>query len=235
MKTINITNEKKRDAQVCMDFVKRTSSVMRVLENGEDYFNVKILKQNQQLTYDTLINNYESSLAFGEAIISGDPEIDMEIIGKRITGLKKLYLNQNNKIAYRVNKVQIIRDPQGEEKERRDLAKALSNVTGESLVQWTGKTFPKSDIVRKFVFQRKVQLKHISGLTYDFLFEMAKTLQETKAMMFVGSGKKGNEPLIMTRGGEPYRGFLEGRIQGDKYCLILHLTNMEMKVANNAN
>jgi hypothetical protein len=64
---------------------------------------------------------------------------------------------------------------------------------------------------------------------------MAKTLHETGSMMFVGGGKKGNEPLIMTRGGEPYRGFLEGRIQGDKYCLILHLTNMEMKVVEYAN
>ena len=235
MKTINISNEKKRDAQVCIDSAKKKSNLVRVLENGGDYANVKILKQPLALTYDSLIKNYDSPVDLGNAIIAGDPEIDIELLGKRITGAKKLYLDQNNKIAYRVNKVQIIKDPQGVEKERRDLTKALSNITGESIVQWTGKTFPKSSIVRKFVFQHKVQLKHVSGLTCDFLYDMAKTLHETGSMMFVGGGKKGNEPLIMTRGGEPYRGFLEGRIQGDKYCLILHLTNMEMKVVENAN
>ena len=234
MKTINITNEKKRDAQVCMDSVKKKKNIMRVLKDGAEYANIKVLKQNLSLSYNMLIKNYQNPVEFGEAIISGDPEIDMELIGKRITGTKKLYLHQNNQIAYRVNKVQVIKDPVGKEKERRDLTKALSNITGESMVQWTGKTFPKNEIVRKFVFQHKVQLKHVSGLTYDFLFDMAKTLHETKSLMFVGGGKKGSDPLIMTRGGEPYRGFLEGRINGDKYCLVLHLTNMEMKAVQNA-
>jgi len=35
---------------------------------------------------------------------------------------------------------------------------------------------------------------------------------------------------VFSQGGEPYRGFLEGRIDGDRYCLILHLTNLEVKV-----
>jgi hypothetical protein len=29
--------------------------------------------------------------------------------------------------------------------------------------------------------------------------------------------------------GTPYRGFLEGRIEGDKFILLLHLSNMELK------
>jgi hypothetical protein len=33
----------------------------------------------------------------------------------------------------------------------------------------------------------------------------------------------------MNDGGKPYRAFLEGRIKGDKYCLILHLTDQELK------
>ncbi|MDR2972477.1 MAG: hypothetical protein LBU83_11205 [Bacteroidales bacterium] len=231
MRTINITNEKKRDAQVCMEAVKKTSGIKRILESGEDYFNVKLLKNNISLAFETLSKNYKNLTEMGEAIINGDPEIDMEIVGKKITGTQKLYLNQNGKIAYRVNMTQIIKDPQGNEKERRDLTKVMSNVTGESIVQWTGRRFPKSEALRKFVFVRKMQLKHISGLTFDFLYEIAKSLHETKTLMFIGGGPKGNEPLILTQGGDPYRGFLEGRIEGDKYCLILHLTNMELKVA----
>ena len=230
MRTINITNEKKRDAQVCMETIKKPSDIRRVLEGGEDYINVKILKQNVALALDTLGQDYADLKELGSAIVEGDPEIDMELIGKKVSGTQKLYLNQNGKIAYRVNMMQIIKDPLGVEKERRDLAHVLSNVTGESIVQWTGRKFPKSAIIRKFVFQRKLQLKHVSGLTYDFLYDMAKDLHDTKSLMFVGGGKKGNEPLILTQGGEPYRGFLEGRVDGDRYCLILHLTNMEVKV-----
>ena len=33
----------------------------------------------------------------------------------------------------------------------------------------------------------------------------------------------------MQTGGTPYRAFLEGRIQGDSYALILRLTNLELK------
>ena len=230
MRTINITNEKKRDAQVCMEAVKKPSGIKRVLESGEDYFNIKILKHNLALAFETLSKNYENMTEMGKAIIESDPEIDMEVTGKKITGTQKLYLDQNGKIAYRVNMTQIIKDPQGEEKERRDLTKVMSNVTGDSIVHWTGRRFPKSDTIRKFVFARKLQLKHVSGLTYDFLYDMAKSLHESKTLMFIGGGAKGNEPLILTQGGEPYRGFLEGRIDGEKYCLILHLTNMEVKV-----
>ncbi|MDR2736613.1 MAG: hypothetical protein LBB49_03505 [Gracilibacteraceae bacterium] len=230
MRTVNITNEKKRDAQVCMEAVKKPSDIRRVLADGGEYMNIKVLKQNLALAFETLSQSYDDLRQMGEALMAGDPEIDMEIIGKKIGETQKLYLDRHNKIAYRVNMTQIIRDAQGNERERRDLAKAMSNVTGESIIQWTGKKFPKRDIIRKFVFQRKLQLKHISGLTYDFLYDMAKSLHESEAMMFIGGGKKGNEPLILTQGGEPYRGFLEGRIKEETYCLILHLTNMEMKI-----
>ena len=230
MRTINITNEKKRDAQVCMEAVKKPSSFKRVLENGEDYINVKILKHNLSLAFETLRKNYADLTEMGKALIESDPEIDMEMFGKKVTGTRKLYLNKDGKIAYRVNMAQIIKDPKGNEKERRDLAKVFSNVTGESIVQWTGRKFPKSETIRKFVFARKLQLKHVSGLTFDFLYDMAKSLYESKSLMFIGGGPKGNEPLILTQGGDPYRGFLEGRIDGEKYCLILHLTNMEIKV-----
>jgi len=230
MRTINLTNEKKRDAEVCMESARTTSGLHRVLESGEDYISIKVLKQNLALAFDTLSKNYEDLTHMGEAIIDADPEIDMEIIGKRITGTQKLYLDANDHIAYRVNMVQILKDPAGEEISRRDLTKAQSNVTGESIVQWSGRKFPKHETIRKFVFSRNLQIKHVSGLTFDFLYDMAKELQDSNTLMFVGGGQKGNEPLVLSQGGEPYRGFLEGRVSGDTYCLILHLTNLEVKV-----
>jgi hypothetical protein len=60
---------------------------------------------------------------------------------------------------------------------------------------------------------------------------MAKELEDTLSLMLLGAGPKGSQPLVLTRGGQQFRGFLEGRTQGDKYCLILHLSNMELKAA----
>ena len=48
--------------------------------------------------------------------------------------------------------------------------------------------------------------------------------------MLLGAGPKSNQPLILRRGGTPYRGFLEGRIQDDKYYLVLHFSNLELRV-----
>ncbi len=81
-----------------------------------------------------------------------------------------------------------------------------------------------------FIFKKSYQVQHVNGLTNDFLFDMAKKLSDADAMMLVGGGQKGNEPLVMANGGTPYRAFLEGRVDGDKYVFILRLTNMESRL-----
>jgi hypothetical protein len=87
----------------------------------------------------------------------------------------------------------------------------------------------KRDAVRKFVFVQKMQLAHVNGLTYDFLYGMAKELEAKNSLLLLGAGPKSNQPLILRRNGMPYRGFLEGRTRGDAYRLVLHLSNLELK------
>ena len=58
---------------------------------------------------------------------------------------------------------------------------------------------------------------------------MAQELEKADSLMLLGGGPKSNQPLILRRGGSPYRGFLEGRTDGEKYCLILHLSNLELR------
>ena len=96
-------------------------------------------------------------------------------------------------------------------------------------IRWTGKLIPRDKAMRMFVFKKSYQVRHVNGLTFDFLFEMAKKLSDAKAMMLIGAGPKGIAPLVMISGGTPYRAFLEGRVDGDKYALILRLTNLELK------
>jgi len=88
---------------------------------------------------------------------------------------------------------------------------------------------PKKKIFNQFFFTGLLQVTHVNGLTYDFLYDMAKELAEEDAMMLLGGGKSGKERLVFRRNTPEYTGFLEGRIDGDKYALLLHLTNMELK------
>ncbi len=74
-----------------------------------------------------------------------------------------------------------------------------------------------------------MQLRHSDGLTYEFLFSMAKELGESQKVMLLGTGEKGTGPLIFQANGRPYRGFLEGRVKGTSYQLTLLLSDMELK------
>ncbi|MHB9038839.1 MAG: hypothetical protein ACYC64_19525 [Armatimonadota bacterium] len=47
-------------------------------------------------------------------------------------------------------------------------------------------------------------------------------------MAQVGSGRRANGPLILERNGPKYRGFLDGRIQGDAMRLVLYLAAFEL-------
>jgi hypothetical protein len=227
MRAINITNEKKRDAVVGFEGPVKKPKVRMVLPNGKDKRNVKLLKTT--VTADALAAKYGDLSKAGEALVAGDPEIDIETTGKILDKTRKLYIDGKGEIAFHVDTVQTLYNPDGTERETRELSKAMANVAGETPLQWTGRQFPKDKAARQFVFTRHYQLRHTNGLTYDFLYGMAKTLSDAGALMFIGGGKKGNEPLVLSAGGEPYRAFLEGRIDGEKYALILHLTSMELK------
>jgi hypothetical protein len=218
MRAINITNEKKRDAQVGFEGPAKKERVRMALPDGGEKRNVKILQSTA-----------DPAALSAEALLKEDAEFDIETTGKILGHTRKLYLDGKGAVAFRVNSVQTIYNPDGTEKETRALSKALANIAAETPLQWTGRMFPLEKAARQFVFTKHYQLRHTNGLTYDFLYGMAKTLADAKSLMFIGAGAKGNEPLVMSAGGDPYRAFLEGRIDGDKYALILHLTNIELK------
>ena len=227
MRGINIANEKKRDALVAFEARGKKPKIALVLPNGEAKRNVRFVKS---LTgYDDLLKTHGDPVAVGRAIMEGDPDMDLETAGKILGKTNKLYKTGRGEIAYSVNLVEVLRRPDGTERERRDLSKNPANIASEIPLQWTGRKFKREEALRKFVFTKSYQLFHTNGLTYDFLYEMAKKLHEEDALMFIGAGKKGNEPIVVAAGGDPYRGFLEGRVQGEKYLLVLHLTNLELK------
>ena len=230
MRKINIANEKKRDAILGFEAKPTRPKVKQVLKDGSEKKNVKILKSTLETDISGLSNKFSDLEDLSQEIIKSDVECDIETTGLKLGPTKKIYAGKDNKPVFNVKLVEIIKDNKGEEKSRKSYDPKESNVAIETLpISWSGKFMPKATAVKKFVFAKHYQIRHVNGLTYDFLFDMAKELHEKNALMFLGGGKKGNEPLIITTGGLPYRGFLEGRIKDDIYCLILHLTNLELK------
>ena len=238
---IKLANDKKRDAEITFRSLNPKPAITMVMETGDKVINKRVVKGTSQSSTQTLLAKYDEKPKEGvdfqmqlaarlsEDLVNSDPEIDLELSGKFIDDVSRVYINEDEKPVFRVKKIEKIFSSKAELKEEREPKYNDSNITGESIVNWTGKLMPKSKVYNKLVFNKKYQLKHVNGLTYDFLFDMAKQLADKDALMMMGGGASGKEPLVMNDGGKPYRAFLEGRIKGDKYCLILHLTDQELK------
>ena len=222
---INLANKKKRDAQVSLETVGRKRNVIYIDQDGKLTHNVRLLKSTvdqQGLTEAFSLDE------LADKIVKEDPEIDVETFGRYLTETSRVYSN-NNKIVFHVKEEEVVIQPDGEEKERRPRDVKFQNVNTDVPIIWSNRLIKKKEAVRKFVFTDTKQIIHTNGLTWDFLFEIAKELSDKESLMLVGGGKKGNEPLIFQRGGKGFRGFLEGRIRDNSYCLLLHLSNIELK------
>lgn len=230
MRGIHIANAKRRDAEVAFEARSERRNIRTVLKDGRDKINVRVLKSTVDIDEQSLARQFGSWDDVAAALIDADPEMDYEIIGKKLNRTHRVWVDNEDRIAYRVNLFRTVFNPDGSERERRDVNKLPSNIDTESALKWTGKLFPREEAIRQFVFTRSYQIRHINGATFDFLYAMAKELDEKDSLVLLGGGAKGNEPLLLSRGGQPYRGFLEGRVKGEKYILILHLTDIELKV-----
>jgi hypothetical protein len=229
MPEINISNSAGRDAVVNMESVSTPLKVRWLDSKNRQARNIRVLKSTVDHDIDALSNKFNGIDYVGQALVDGAPEVDFERVGTMLNATSRVYVDSKKQLVHRIQQFEIIKDPTGKETDRRPKSVAPQNVSGDIPLLWTGKFLKKKDVVRKFVFANKLQLMHINGLTYDFLFGMAKELEEKESMMLLGGGPKANQPLILRRGNSPYRGFLEGRTKGDKYCLLLHLSNLELK------
>ena len=226
---ITIADAKKRDAQIQLDSPKKGDAVRYVdAKRGAPIHLERLIKTTDRTSFEALSKVHGDKL--GQRLIEGDPELDMEQVGRRLGHATRVHVGPEGQILYAARVLQVVTAPDGTEKSRGDFIDVEATV-GEELppVLWTGRLMPALDVVRKFVFVRKVQLRHVNGLTFDFLFDMAKSLHAESKMLLVGAGPKGQAPLIFQTNGTPFRGFLEGRIEGEGYKLVLHLSNLELK------
>lgn len=229
MPEISLTDSKGRDAAVAADSVRVPVRVRWVDEGGRQASTARILKGTIDRDYPALLQAAGSPEKVAQALIDGDPELDVEATGEFLRETSRVYVNSDRQVVHAVSQVEVVRNPDGTEKLRRPKKVAVPNVSADQPLLWSGRLLAKSEVFNKFAFVSMLQLVHVNGLTYDFLFGIARHLEEKNSLLAVGAGPKANMPLILRRGAVPYRGFLEGRTRGDEYLLLLHLSNIELK------
>lgn len=226
---INLADLKGRNTEITFSGFTKKPFVKSVTKDGNPLRTLRVLKAPASCSFEALMKRYGDPEKISEAILQADSEIDLLQCGMFIDSVSKLYLDKNQKPVFKVGRIEKVFHPDGTLKEERPVKELQSNVLLETPIRMSGKLLPKKDVIQRIVLSKKYQLSHSNGLTFEFLFNIAKELEDTNSLMLVGAGAKGLEPLVFQDGGKAYRAFLEGRTSGDKYCLIMHLSNLELR------
>lgn len=234
MPNINLSDKRNRDAVVKAESVGVDEPIRYLGPKGGQTYTRRVLKSTTAHDYETLSEMHGDPEQISQALIDGDPEVDIERFGQFLWNTSKVYITPDEALVFRVKQTEVVRDTSGKLITKRDRKSDEPNVDSDIPLRWTGKLIPKADAIRRFVFTAKLQVVHINGLTYDFLYAMAEELAKENSLMLLGAGDDGKQPLVFRRGSIPYRAFLEGRVADKRYTLLLHLSNMELKrrVAN---
>lgn len=230
MPAINLADKRKRDAVVKAESVRVDDPVRYLGPKGHSAWTRRVLKSTTDHDLDSLTKQFEDPEAIAQALIQSDPDVDIERFGQFLWHTSKVWINAEQELVFRIRQLEEVRGPRGKIKTVRDRERDEPNVGSDIPLLWTGKMIRRAEAIRRYVFTSKLQVVHINGLTFDFLFDMAKELDKADSLMLLGAGKGGKSPLVFRRGSVPYRGFLEGRVDKNRYVLLLHLSNMELKL-----
>ena len=189
----------------------------------------RLVKSTESTSYAALQRQYDDPDSLALALIDGDPEIDLDTTGRKAGPCDRVFTDSDGKPLYSASMVEVVCDREWNEISRREPENIPANLIPDSSPRWSGKLIAKSDAARRYAFTRNYQVRHSNSLEFDFLFGLAKHLEDCDALALVGSGPKGTGPLILERNGTPMKGFLEGRVKGDMYLLTLHLASFDLK------
>ncbi len=228
MRLLHLADSAGRDTHIAFVSAPKPKPLARVAKGRPVTFRRYVAAADSG-THEALSRAHGADYA--QALVAGDPEVDVEQVGRPIAGAHAVFLWANGEVLrLSPQTVEIMFGPDGQERERRAPIDTPANIQDAATpVRWTRMRLKRADAVRRFAFGKTVQLVHVDGLTYDYLHGIAKQLHEADELVLVGAGAKGTDPLVFQVNGTPWRGFLEGRVDGPRYQLLLRLSNLELK------
>ncbi len=226
---IRLADPRGREATVLLVPRQKPPDVSYTDSSGSPVRFTRRIKATETTNYSALLLRYDEPDSLAQALIDGDPEIDLQTAGREVGPCDRVHVGADKQPLYSARIIEVIYDRNGNEIARREPENIPSNLVPDAPPQWSGKLIPKMDAIRQYAFTRVYQIRHSNGLEFDFLFGLSRYLEDCNSMALVGSGLKGTGPLILERNGIPMKGFLEGRTKGDRYRLVLHLAAFELK------
>ncbi len=100
---INLMDDKGRDAKLLFSGQPKDKQVFYVSDNGTPTHTMRVLKTTLQGSYDGLLASYGSNDSIVDALIKGDPELDVKRTGMKISATSRLYISSQLKPARRVS------------------------------------------------------------------------------------------------------------------------------------
>jgi len=179
---------------------------------------------------EALLAQYPDPDDLAQALIAGDPEWDPGALGRPTGPCTRGYVDGDGQPCYAPQWTELRSDGQGTVGACRPLPSRPANLVPATPPVWSGVLLPRQTLVRRVAFVRAYQVVHQDALQFDFLYELAQYLQQRQVMVQIGSGRQGRGPLICERNGRPYRGFLDGRVQGEAMRLGLYLAAGELTI-----
>lgn len=227
MHRFNLMDEGGKDASTAISPILHKKDYSMRSPEGETVFR-KYLQSTEAGRFDQLSEEHGGDL--GQKLVEADPEVDIERIGRFVDETNTVFLADSGEILYAAPRVEEVRiNPEGVVVNTREPVDHEANTQDETPVRAHKKRFTKREFARSFLVARTLQVCHLDGLGYAWLHEWAKALADKGEVQMLAAGPKGDEPLRLQRNGTPHRAFLEGRVDGNKYKMLMHLCNMPLK------
>jgi len=151
-----------------------------------------------------------------------DDDIDMEECGRYIEKKRKIVVDDNHNIVFNYRMIKKLTSPEGLEKEKIfDETIANINIADNPLIISNKNWVSKEELFKKYIFNKNYFIKHLNREQFDSLYKLAEVIAYDRE-------EKKRKPLFLLTRGKGYpKAYLEGRINNNKFCLILHLSDRE--------
>jgi hypothetical protein len=213
------------DAELNMVPTHRIQEKKHISKDG------KKVRYVRALVYDAAQNS-DSILKDPAKLAEEDLEINIELAGQIVEHTTRIVVNKEYEPVYTYRHYDILEKPSGELMERPH-AISQANVDEKIPVKISEQYFDPKDVISKFVVRKSYYLIHNDGMSYKFLFDIAKKLHDLgKMVRLIGYDQQTKKPtpIVLITGGASFPAvFLEGKIQQDQYCLRLLLADRELK------
>jgi len=211
-------------SRACLTFSYRTPRRPAPGLPGLDVQPARWIHTTDATSTAALVAHYGDGLA--DVIIEGDPDIAIDSVGCPVVGATQTWLDGDGSASPFPLQVCDVRfDAAGAEVGRREPRDERGNI--QAGVFMTAGRMSLAEMVSGYVVSKTLQVLAEDAAGHAWCHALARRLSDARAVTLCTAAA--GEPLVLQTGGRPYRGYLEGRVDGERWKLLLHLSAQELR------